>query len=104
MVRPNKCSRKGNEKVEVNNTKGSNPMLKLNINADDYAVPVVNNHYPSSSQPILRNNRRIWTPELHSRFLKALNDLGGAGGPTLSELYLWYFLNLFLTYPVLGIG
>lgn len=90
--------------MELNNTKGSNPMLKLNINADDYAVPVVNNQCPSLSQPILRNNRRIWTPELHSRFLKALNNLGGAGGPTLSDYIYGIFLNLFLAYPVLGIG
>ena len=93
IIRPKKWSRKGKLK-----SIGENPMTNLNINIDDSTVTIVNNHSPPLPIEIPRNGRQVWTPELHTIFMKAMNDLGGPEGPDLPEcLYIrLYFCGNYL--------
>ncbi|KAK6266719.1 hypothetical protein QUC31_017556 [Theobroma cacao] len=47
---------------------------RLNLRADNRTL---NYHPRPLTQPIWKNNRRSWSPELHARFVEALNLLGG---------------------------
>ncbi|KAL6135475.1 hypothetical protein ACLB2K_067703 [Fragaria x ananassa] len=80
MVRPSKWSKK--EEPEGTST-NLRPNCNINVNdCSTASTPIVNNHASPLPIEISRNGRRIWTPELHSRFMKAINDLGGAEAAT----------------------
>nr|XP_011467866.1 PREDICTED: transcription repressor KAN1-like [Fragaria vesca subsp. vesca] len=80
MVRPSKWSKK--EEPEGTST-NLRPNFNINVNdCSTASTPIVNNHVSPLPIEISRNGRRIWTPELHSRFMKAINDLGGAEAAT----------------------
>ncbi|XWS47516.1 hypothetical protein CRYUN_Cryun14cG0159100 [Craigia yunnanensis] len=52
----------------------NNGQCGLNLRADNQSL---NYHPRPLTQPIWKNNRRTWSPELHARFVEALNLLGG---------------------------
>lgn len=55
-------------------------------NKTNMMVPMMNNNHGPDFQPlqlqapIWKNSRRCWSPELHDRFMKALEKLGGSEG------------------------
>lgn len=50
--------------------------LNLSVNDDQ----PLNFQSKTPSKPILKNHRRSWTPELHARFVRAMEYLGGPQG------------------------
>ncbi|KAL6136669.1 hypothetical protein ACLB2K_061964 [Fragaria x ananassa] len=75
----------GVKKIEEPKGTSTNLRPNCNINVNDCSTastPIVNNHASPLPIEISRNGRRIWTPKLHSRFMKAINDLGGAEAAT----------------------
>ncbi|XVF20870.1 hypothetical protein REPUB_Repub12eG0040300 [Reevesia pubescens] len=57
----------------------NNGLCGLNLKAGNQTQ----NYQPRPlTQPIWKNNRRTWSPELHARFVEALNLLGGIEGKT----------------------
>ncbi|XVF81777.1 hypothetical protein PTKIN_Ptkin15bG0183700 [Pterospermum kingtungense] len=66
---------KGCSSREINVSVGTNDgQCGLNLRADDRTL---NYHPRPLTQSIWKNNRRNWSPELHARFVEALNLLGG---------------------------
>lgn len=65
-------------------------------------VPFSNDHMKLQRSPqqqqALRKQRRCWSPELHRRFVEALEQLGGAQGQSLEpELCLSWIITSWTT-------
>ncbi|KAK9272974.1 hypothetical protein L1049_003354 [Liquidambar formosana] len=61
-------------------------------NKTNMMVPMMNNNHGPDFQPlqlqapIWKNSRRCWSPELHDRFMKALEKLGGSEAATPKQI------------------
>ncbi|KAJ4707229.1 myb family transcription factor EFM-like [Melia azedarach] len=70
---------RGKEPAVANVPPGPGPVAigGLNLRTD----PVTLNYHPEPlTEKIWKNNRRSWSPQLHARFVHALNILGGVQG------------------------